>query len=55
MEIVVQEAKMSGQVILILDEVHRLDKGKQDFLFALFRKRHDYFNRRDDRQPLSCH
>lgn len=31
-EIVVQEAKMSGQVILILDEVHRLDKGKQDFL-----------------------
>lgn len=23
---------MSGQVILILDEVHRLDKGKQDFL-----------------------
>ncbi|MGR6063747.1 replication-associated recombination protein A [Bacillus velezensis] len=32
MEIVVQEAKISGQVILILDEVHRLDKGKQDFL-----------------------
>ncbi|KGX93524.1 recombinase RarA [Pontibacillus halophilus JSM 076056 = DSM 19796] len=32
MEIVVEEAKMSGQLILILDEVHRLDKGKQDFL-----------------------
>ncbi|MGE6629117.1 replication-associated recombination protein A [Bacillus sp. NPDC077027] len=32
MEVVAQEAKMSGQVILILDEVHRLDKGKQDFL-----------------------
>ncbi|WNF32228.1 replication-associated recombination protein A [Aeribacillus composti] len=32
MEIVVEEAKMSGQIILILDEVHRLDKGKQDFL-----------------------
>ncbi|MCA1031867.1 replication-associated recombination protein A [Bacillus timonensis] len=32
MEIVVEEAKMSGKVILILDEVHRLDKGKQDFL-----------------------
>ena len=32
MEIVVQEAKMSGGIILILDEVHRLDKGKQDFL-----------------------
>ncbi|HLS07588.1 replication-associated recombination protein A [Lentibacillus sp.] len=32
MEIVVEEAKMSGQVVLVLDEVHRLDKAKQDFL-----------------------
>jgi len=32
MEIVVAEAKMSGQTVLILDEVHRLDKAKQDFL-----------------------
>jgi putative ATPase len=32
MEIVAEEAKMSGCVILILDEVHRLDKAKQDFL-----------------------
>ncbi|MFC0561857.1 replication-associated recombination protein A [Halalkalibacter alkalisediminis] len=32
MEIAVEEAKMYGQLILILDEVHRLDKGKQDFL-----------------------
>ncbi|QDP40704.1 replication-associated recombination protein A [Radiobacillus deserti] len=32
MEIVVEEAKMSGSLVLILDEVHRLDKGKQDFL-----------------------
>lgn len=32
MEIVVEEAKMSGQIVLILDEVHRLDKAKQDFL-----------------------
>ncbi|WP_067727314.1 replication-associated recombination protein A [Oceanobacillus damuensis] len=32
MEIVVEEAKMMGQVVLILDEVHRLDKAKQDFL-----------------------
>ncbi|MDR7077974.1 putative ATPase [Neobacillus niacini] len=32
MEIVAAEAKMSGKVILLLDEVHRLDKGKQDFL-----------------------
>ncbi len=31
MEIVVEEAKMSGKVILLLDEVHRLDKAKQDF------------------------
>ncbi|MCP3030415.1 replication-associated recombination protein A [Halobacillus sp. A1] len=32
MEIVVEEAKMHGQMVLILDEVHRLDKAKQDFL-----------------------
>ena len=32
MEIVVEEAKMMGQTVLILDEVHRLDKAKQDFL-----------------------
>lgn len=32
MEIVVEEAKMTGQVVLVIDEVHRLDKAKQDFL-----------------------
>lgn len=32
MEIAVEEAKMRGQLVLILDEVHRLDKAKQDFL-----------------------
>lgn len=32
MEIVVEEAKMTGQAVLVLDEVHRLDKAKQDFL-----------------------
>jgi len=32
MEIIVEEAKMTGQLVLILDEVHRLDKAKQDFL-----------------------
>lgn len=32
MEIVVEEAKMTGHSVLILDEVHRLDKAKQDFL-----------------------
>src|SRR5699024_4935044 len=31
-EIVVEEAITTGQMILILDEVHRLDKAKQDFL-----------------------
>lgn len=35
MEAVAAEAKMSGQVILILDEVHRLDKGKQVFFFLI--------------------
>ncbi|ASK63098.1 recombinase RarA [Virgibacillus phasianinus] len=32
MEIVIEEAKMTGQIVLVLDEVHRLDKAKQDFL-----------------------
>ncbi|WP_307256615.1 replication-associated recombination protein A [Oikeobacillus pervagus] len=32
MAIIAEEAKMSGKVILLLDEVHRLDKGKQDYL-----------------------
>ncbi|EUJ26488.1 recombination factor protein RarA [Listeria floridensis FSL S10-1187] len=32
MEVVAAEARMSGTVILLLDEVHRLDKAKQDFL-----------------------
>lgn len=32
MEIVVEEAKMSGSMVLILDEVHRLNKAQQDFL-----------------------
>ncbi|WP_367341982.1 replication-associated recombination protein A [Limosilactobacillus sp.] len=32
LQIVVEEAKMSGTIILLLDEIHRLDKAKQDFL-----------------------
>lgn len=32
MEIVVEEAKMGGHIVLILDEVHRLNKAMQDFL-----------------------
>ncbi|MCI1926128.1 MAG: replication-associated recombination protein A [[Lactobacillus] timonensis] len=32
LEAVVAEARMSGTVILMLDEIHRLDKSKQDFL-----------------------
>ena len=32
LQIVAEEVKMSGTVILLLDEVHRLDKTKQDFL-----------------------
>lgn len=32
LQIVAEEAKMSGTVILLLDEIHRLDKSKQDFL-----------------------
>lgn len=32
LQIVIEESKMSGTVILLLDEIHRLDKPKQDFL-----------------------
>lgn len=32
LEIVAEEARMSGSVVLLLDEIHRLDKPKQDFL-----------------------
>ena len=32
LEVVVEEAKMSGSVILLLDEIHRLNKVKQDYL-----------------------
>lgn len=32
LEIVVEEARMIGHIVLILDEVHRLDKARQDFL-----------------------
>ncbi len=32
LKIIAEEAKMSGSVVLLLDEIHRLDKPKQDFL-----------------------
>ncbi|MBF7058426.1 replication-associated recombination protein A [Weissella confusa] len=32
LQIVAEETKMSGTVVLLLDEIHRLDKTKQDFL-----------------------
>lgn len=35
LQIVAEEAKMSGTVVLMLDEIHRLDKTKQDFLLPL--------------------
>lgn len=38
MQLIAEEAKMSGQVILLLDEIHRLDKGKQDFLLPHLEK-----------------
>lgn len=35
LQIVAEEGKMSGTVVLLLDEIHRLDKTKQDFLLPL--------------------
>lgn len=31
-EIAIEEAKMHGNLVVIMDEVHRLDKAKQDYL-----------------------
>ncbi len=53
MQLVVEEAKMSGQVILLLDEIHRLDKAKQSYY--LIRK---WQNRLDwcyNFKSLSCY
>lgn len=38
LQIVATEAKMSGTVVLLLDEIHRLDKSKQDYLLPLLEK-----------------
>ncbi|EEI70433.1 replication-associated recombination protein A [Lentilactobacillus hilgardii] len=38
LQVVAEEAKMSGTVVLLLDEIHRLDKTKQDFLLPLLEK-----------------
>ncbi|KRM30744.1 recombination factor protein RarA [Ligilactobacillus acidipiscis DSM 15836] len=38
LEIVAEEAKMSGTVVLMLDEIHRLTKPKQDFLLPHLEK-----------------
>ena len=35
LQIVAEETKMSGTVVLLLDEIHRLDKTKQDYLLPL--------------------
>ena len=35
LQVVAEEAKMSGTVVLLLDEIHRLDKTKHDFLLPL--------------------
>lgn len=34
MEIIIEEAKMYGHLIVIIDEIHRLNKEKQDFLLS---------------------
>lgn len=38
LQIVAEEGKMSGSVVLLLDEIHRLDKAKQDFLLPHLEK-----------------
>ncbi|MDR1567586.1 MAG: replication-associated recombination protein A [Streptococcaceae bacterium] len=35
LQVVAEEAKISEQIVLLIDEIHRLDKPKQDFLLPL--------------------
>lgn len=37
-DIVIEEAKMNGQMILIIDEIHRMNKDKQDILLPYLEK-----------------
>lgn len=37
---IAEEAKFSGSLVLLLDEIHRLDKTKQDFLLPLLENGH---------------
>ena len=53
MQLIVEEAKMSGQVILLLDEIHRLDKAKQDFYYHIL-KMAKCINRCNNFKSLSC-
>ncbi len=53
LEMVAEEAKISGTVILLLDEIHRLTKPKQDFLLPHLEKRKYHLDRRHDRKILT--
>jgi putative ATPase len=52
MQQAVEEAKLFHPSIIIMDEVHRLDKQKQDFLIALRRKRYLLFDWGHDDESL---
>lgn len=54
MQMVVEEAKMSGQVILLLDEIHRLDKAKQDFLLPHLENGKDRLDWCNNFKSISC-
>lgn len=38
LEMIVEESKISGSVVLMLDEIHRLDRTKQDFLLTFLER-----------------
>ena len=53
---IAEEAKFSGGLVLLLDEIHRLDKTKQDFLLPLLESglgHHDLALRRKILSSLS--
>ena len=45
---IAEEAKFSGGLVLLLDEIHRLDKTKQDFLLASLGKWTGHYDWSDD-------
>ena len=52
-DIVIEEAKMQGEMIVIMDEIHRLNKDKQDLLLPYIEKWFNNTYRYDNIKSIS--